>query len=161
MARIPGLRELFERVRAGTPVINYPLEGELTSHPGEHRYWTVNYFPVISSDGSIQAISAASLEVTQQKKAELALIQSEKLAAVGRLASSISHEINNPLESVTNLVYLIASQPELPPAAKKYIDAAQSELSRISQIVTQDAPVPSPERSADAGHGHSTHPAGD
>ncbi len=46
MAPIPGLRELFEQVAGGTPVINYPLEGELISHPGEHRYWTVNYTPV-------------------------------------------------------------------------------------------------------------------
>ena len=46
MAPIEGLRELFEQVRDGTPVVNYPLEGELISHPGEHRYWTVNYAPV-------------------------------------------------------------------------------------------------------------------
>jgi PAS domain S-box-containing protein len=137
MAPIPGLRELFEQVRAGNPVINYPLEGELISHPGEHRYWTVNYFPVHASDGSIQAISAASLEITQQKKAELALIQSEKLAAVGRLASSISHEINNPLEAVTNLLYLISSHADLPDTLKDYVELSQAELARVSQIATQ------------------------
>jgi PAS domain S-box-containing protein len=137
MAPIPGLQELFEQVRAGKPVVNHPLEGELISHPGEHRYWTVNYSPVISPDGSVQAISAASLEITHQKKAEKALLQSEKLAAVGRLASSISHEINNPLESVTNLVFLISQQPGLPPAARQYADLAQAELARVSQIVTQ------------------------
>ena len=137
MAPIPGLRELFEQVRDGTPVVNYPLEGELISHPGEHRYWTVNYFPVRAADGSVQAISAASLEITQQKKAEKALIQSEKLAAVGRLASSISHEINNPLESVTNLLYLIGSRNDLPPGVKAYVDLTQSEIARVSQIATQ------------------------
>jgi len=137
MAPIPGLQELFEQVLAGKPVINYPLEGELISHPGEHRYWTVNYFPVVGADGSVQAISAASLEITQQKRAEKALLQSEKLAAVGRLASSISHEINNPLESVTNLVYLVASHRDLPQAVKQYVDLAQAELARVSQIVTQ------------------------
>jgi PAS domain S-box-containing protein len=137
MAPIPGLKELFEQVREGTPVINYPLQGELISHPGEHRYWTVNYSPVKSPDGKVQAISAASLEITQQKKAEYALLQSEKLAAVGRLASSISHEINGPLESVTNLVYLIAAHTDLPPDVREYIDLAQIELDRVSQIVTQ------------------------
>ena len=137
MAPIPGLQELFEQVLAGKPVINYPLEGELISHPGEHRYWTVNYFPVVGVDGSVQAISAASLEITQQKKAEKALLQSEKLAAVGRLASSISHEINNPLESITNLVYLIALHDDLPLAVKQYLDLVQAELARVSQIVTQ------------------------
>jgi PAS domain S-box-containing protein len=137
MAPIPGLKELFEQVRDGTPVINYPLQGELVTHPGEHRYWTVNYFPVQAPDGTVQAISAASLEITQQKKAEQALLQSEKLAAVGRLASSISHEINGPLESVTNLAYLIALHTDLPPEVRDYIDLAQIELDRVSQIVTQ------------------------
>jgi PAS domain S-box-containing protein len=137
MAPIPGLRELFEQVRDGTPVVNYPLEGELISHPGEHRYWTVNYSPVRGPDGSVQAISAASLEITQQKKAEKALVQSEKLAAVGRLASSISHEINNPLESVTNLLYIIALQQDLSPEMKKYIEMTQAEIARVSQIATQ------------------------
>ncbi len=137
MAPIPGLRELFEGVRAGTPVINYPLEGELISNPGEHRYWTVNYFPVYAPDGSIRGISAASLEITQQRKAEQALLQSEKLAAVGRLASSISHEINNPLESITNLLYLIALSEGLPEDVAEYVHLAQSELERVSQIATQ------------------------
>ena len=137
MAPIKGLRELFEQVRDGHPVINYPLEGELAGSPGEHRYWTVNYFPVYAADGSVQAIATASLEVTSQKKAEMALIQSEKLAAVGRLASSISHEINNPLESVTNLLYLIAAREDLSLQTREYVDMAQGELERVSQITTQ------------------------
>jgi PAS domain S-box-containing protein len=137
MAPIPGLRDLFEQVRDGVPVVNYPLEGELISHPGEHRYWTVNYLPVRGPDGKVRAISAASLEITQQKKAEKALIQSEKLAAVGRLASSISHEINNPLESVTNLLYLIAMEPDLSPGVRAYVNLTQAEIARVSQIATQ------------------------
>ena len=137
MAPIEGLQELFEQVRDGVPVVDYLLEGELISHPGQHRYWTVNYFPVFASDGSVQAISAASLEVTQQKKAESALIQSEKLAAVGRLASSISHEINNPLESVTNLLYLISLRDDLSPPVREYVGVAQAEIARVSQITTQ------------------------
>ncbi len=107
MAPIDGLTELFDQVARGEPVINFPLEGKLiTDPPDEHRYWTVSYFPVYGTDGNIQAITAASLEITQQRKAEHALQQREKLAVVGRLASSIAHEINNPLESVTNLIYL-------------------------------------------------------
>ena len=137
MAPIPGLKELFEQVAAGTPVVNYPLEGELISHPGEHRYWTVNYSPVRAPDGTVQAISAASLEITQQKKAEQALIQSEKLAAAGRMATSISHEINNPLEAVTNLLYLIATADNLSSPTREYVQLAQSELARVSEIATQ------------------------
>lgn len=136
MAPIEGLRELFEQVLQGKPVINFPLEGELVTGPGEHRYWTVSYFPVIGTDGSVQAITAASLEITQQRKAELALMQSEKLAVVGRLAASIAHEINNPLESVTNLLYLAARAEELS-EAKSYIATAESELHRVSAIANQ------------------------
>ena len=137
LAPIPGLREMFEAVARGEPVINHLLEGELPSHPGEHRFWTVSYFPVYSPDGTVRAISAASLEITQQKKAEAALVQSEKLAAVGRLASSISHEINNPLEAITNLLYLTAMHDNLPEDVRTYVQTAQSELSRVSQIATQ------------------------
>jgi PAS domain S-box-containing protein len=136
MAPIEGLKELFEQVLAGQPVFNFPLEGELATRPGEHRYWTVSYFPVFTADGSVQAISAASLEITQQKKAELALMQSEKLAVVGRLAASIAHEINNPLESVTNLLYL-AEHSEDPVKTKTYIQTAERELRRVSVIANQ------------------------
>jgi PAS domain S-box-containing protein len=137
MAPIQGLRELFESVRDGNPVVNYPLEGELISHPGEHRYWTVNYLPVYAQDGTVQAITAASLEITAQRRAEKALIQSEKLAAVGRLASSISHEINNPLEAITNLLYLVGSSKELPHEIQDWVHQAQAELARVSQITIQ------------------------
>jgi PAS domain S-box-containing protein len=137
IAPIEGLREMFQQVASGHPVRNQLLEGELPSRPGEHRFWNVNYFPVYNSDGTIQAITAASIDITNQKRAEAALIQSEKLAAVGRLASSISHEINNPLEAITNLLYLIALSDELPKSIKPYVETAQSELSRVCQIATQ------------------------
>jgi len=136
MAPIGGLKELFEQVRDGKPVVNFPLEGELVNRPGEHRYWTVSYFPVLAADGTVQAITAASLEITQQKKAEQALIQSEKLAVVGRLAAAIAHEINNPLESVTNLLYL-AERSDDPAEIKAYVQTAELELRRVSVIANQ------------------------
>jgi PAS domain S-box-containing protein len=136
MAPIEGLRELFEQVLAGKPVIDFPLEGELVTRPGEHRYWTVSYFPVMAADGTVQAITAASLEITQHKKAEQALMQSEKLAVVGRLAASIAHEINNPLESVTNLLYLAERSTE-PTEIKEYVRLAERELRRVSAITNQ------------------------
>ncbi len=136
MAPIEGLKELFDQVLEGEPVVNFPLEGELVTRPGEHRYWTVSYFPVFATDGTVQAISAASLEITNQKKAELALMQSEKLAVVGRLAASISHEINNPLESITNLLYLAERSNDLE-ETKTYVQTAERELRRVSIIANQ------------------------
>lgn len=136
MAPIAGLKELFDQVLENKPVVNFPLEGELITAPGEHRHWTVSYFPVLAADGTVRAITAASLEVTAQKKAEQALMQSEKLAAVGRLASSIAHEINNPLEAVTNLLYLAGSSGNFD-ETKEYVRMAEPELRRVSAIANQ------------------------
>ena len=136
MAPIDGLRELLEQVLDGRPVVNFPLEGELVTGPGERRSWLVSYFPVFAPDGTVQAITAATLDVTQQRKAEHALIESEKLAVVGRLASSIAHEINNPLESVTNLLYLAGITENLAEVRER-LDTAQRELRRVSAITNQ------------------------
>ncbi len=137
VAPLQGLKDLLQTAAAGHPVRSQLLEGELPSRPGEHRFWNVSYSPVFNTDGSIGTIAAVVVEITNQKKAEAALIQSEKLAAVGRLASSISHEINNPLEAITNLLYLINVSGELPESITRYVHTAQDELARVCQIVTQ------------------------
>ena len=137
IAPIPGLRQIFEGVAAGSVVKDMLVEGALPATVEQRRYWTVNYSPVRDEQGTVRSIVAASVEITHQKRAEAALIQSEKLAAVGRLASSISHEINNPLEAITNLLYLVALDPALPEELKVYVHMAQSELQRVSQIATQ------------------------
>jgi len=72
----------------------------------------------------------------QRRLAEDALRKSEKLAVAGRLAASIAHEINNPLESVTNLLYLIRHSSTLDDA-QKYCGLAENELRRVSEIATQ------------------------
>jgi PAS domain S-box-containing protein len=137
IAPIPGLDEMFQQVAAGTPIKDALIEGTVAARPEEHRFWNVNYFPVYNADGTVRAITAASLEITNQKRAENALLESEKLAAVGRLAASISHEINNPLEAVTNLLYIIAHDPSLSPELLPFVETAQSELQRVCQIATQ------------------------
>ncbi len=75
-------------------------------------------------------------DITERRKTTAALIQSEKLAAVGRLASSIAHEINNPLEAVTNLIYLANTMAENP-ETRGYLDLAALEIRRISIIANQ------------------------
>lgn len=71
--------------------------------------------------------------LAQRRLTEEALLRSEKLAVVGRLAASIAHEINNPLESVTNLLYLIGTSSNLD-EAKIYAATATDELARVSEI---------------------------
>lgn len=136
IAPIKGLRELFDLAASGIPVVNHPLEGELPGRPHEHRHWTVNYSPVFAPTGELMGITAAVLEVTEKHRAEDALRESEKLAAVGRLAASISHEINNPLEAITNLLYLARHETD-EIQRNEYLDTAQHEVGRVSQIATQ------------------------
>lgn len=74
-------------------------------------------------------------QIEQYKRAEEALRQSEKLVVAGRLASSIAHEINNPLESVTNLLYLMRCSDSVE-QIKEYLATAENELARVSQITS-------------------------
>jgi signal transduction histidine kinase len=75
-------------------------------------------------------------QIQQFKLAEEALRKSEKLAIAGRLAASIAHEINNPLEAVTNLHYLM-NTAETVEQMKSYLKMAEQELARVSEIVVQ------------------------
>lgn len=75
--------------------------------------------------------------IKQLEKSQHVLIQAEKMAAAGRLTASIAHEVNNPLQSVSNCLHL-ASRPELSDEERKnYIEVAQSELDRLMSIVQQ------------------------
>jgi signal transduction histidine kinase len=72
-----------------------------------------------------------------RKQAEEALLRSEMLASAGRMAASIAHEINNPLEAIMNTLYLVRALPELPDQALLYLDLADGELMRIAHITRQ------------------------
>jgi signal transduction histidine kinase len=89
-----------------------------------------------AEDGTPLRFTGVVLDITERKLAEQALLRTEKLAAVGRLASSIAHEINNPLESVTNLLYLARLADDLG-QSREYLALAESELSRASAITSQ------------------------
>jgi two-component system, NtrC family, sensor kinase len=84
----------------------------------------------------VMALFESRLRLLDNRKAADALLQSEKLAAVGRLASSIAHEINNPLEAITNLLYLSRRQAILP-EVKDLLDQAEIELRRVSIVANQ------------------------
>ncbi len=83
-----------------------------------------------------QQIAAFLVDLSEQKRGEEVLRRTEKLAAAGRLAASIAHEINNPLEAITNCIYLL-EQCGLPEEARRYLGMAQQELVRVSHITTQ------------------------
>ncbi|MGB6158875.1 MAG: ATP-binding protein [Acidobacteriaceae bacterium] len=135
-----GFLALLDAVyRTGTPHIgrSTPIQLARSGSPAlEARYLDFVYQPRREPDGSISGIIVLGVDVTESRRAEQALLQSEKLAAVGRLASSIAHEINNPLEAITNLIYL-AQSTNPPGDAAAYLSLAESELQRVSVIASR------------------------
>lgn len=91
--------------------------------------------PILLNGRTVGGV-AVNTDVTQIRLQDEALRRSEKLAAVGQLASTIAHEINNPLESITNLLYLIRQSKSVG-QIHEYADIAQGELSRVSEITLQ------------------------
>lgn len=127
------------RFYAGTPLVA----------PNGHILGTVCVFdtkPRALSAQQVSALEALSrqvmarfeirLRMVEAERAAAAVMQTEKLAAVGRLASSMAHGINNPLEAVTNLIYL-ARQRAQDAQLKLWLEHADQELRRVSTIANQ------------------------
>jgi PAS domain S-box-containing protein len=98
--------------------------------------WIRSVAAPIIQGGRITGGVAVNTDVTQAQLQDEALRKSEKLAAVGQLASSIAHEINNPLESITNLLYLVQKSDSMD-EVKEYARIAQDELARVTEITLQ------------------------
>lgn len=96
-----------------------------------------NRFPLYGADGTAEGVCTICTDITDLKRSEDSMRRAEKLAAAGRLAASIAHEINNPLEALTNLIYLMRSQPELKPTSIELLEIAEKELKRVSHIARQ------------------------
>ena len=100
--------------------------------------WTFSRaIPLLDANGEIEEWFGAASDVTQRKQAEEALIRTEKLAATGRLAATIAHEINNPLETVGNALYLAASDASLSDVARAHLAVAERELERAAHLTKQ------------------------
>jgi PAS domain S-box-containing protein len=92
--------------------------------------------PVKDEQGRVIGASKILRDTSDRKRIEEALLQAEKIAAAGRMASTIAHEVNNPLEAVTNLLYLL--RPHIVDiAAIEYLATAEGEIARISHIAKQ------------------------
>jgi len=104
---------------------------------GERMEVSLTISPVKDEHGTIVGAAKILRDITKQKKLEAIVHTSERLASVGRLAATVAHEINNPLEAVTNYVYLAKQHPNLPPKVKQYLDSADAALARVAHIAQQ------------------------
>lgn len=106
------------------------------SSGGERRHFLLSAAPVLL-EGRPAGCVITLFDIDERKRVEESLRRSEKLAATGRLAATIAHEINNPLEAVTNLLYLIETLPGVDSEVLRYANAAQQQLSRVAHITRQ------------------------
>ncbi|HEU4597962.1 MAG TPA: ATP-binding protein [Pyrinomonadaceae bacterium] len=96
---------------------------------------------VTDSNGQVTAVVSilhdlSEIRELERRRVEQQLFESEKLAAVGRLAASIAHEVNNPLEAIKNSLYLLTTNRSVEQNAK-FLDVARKETERVSHIIRQ------------------------
>jgi PAS domain S-box-containing protein len=131
-------REVIEDIlqRLGRNEELHGYEASLRCKDGSIRHVRI-HSNVFAQNGKFIHTRCFTVDVTEQKKMEQALILTEKLASVGRLAASVAHEINNPLEAVTNLLYLAKRDISDPVKAEQRITLASQELDRVAHIARQ------------------------
>jgi PAS domain S-box-containing protein len=118
------------------PVRNLEVNGE-SGKLKRNSTWLISAYPVRTTPNQVRWAGIIALDASDRKRSEETLRRSEKLAVAGRLAASIAHEINNPLEAITNLLFLLSNAGDLPTSAKQYVSMAEYEVRRITEITQQ------------------------
>lgn len=95
--------------------------------------WILAVGTVVAPDSVI----GLNMDITERKQTEQALIRSEKLASVGRMAATVAHEINNPLSAVMNSLFLMQASTALTASDRDYLRIIDGELKRIAHITRQ------------------------
>jgi PAS domain S-box-containing protein len=127
-------KTIIESVRAGKRVEHF--ETVRLTKSGRLIDVSLTVSPIRNELGQVIGASKILRDISARKRIEESLLQAEKIAATGRMAATIAHEINNPLEAVMNLLYLL--RPMITdPAAINYLSSAEDELGRVSHIAKQ------------------------
>jgi signal transduction histidine kinase len=114
-----------------------PQDTRLIELKSGSRFFRLSFDPIATNPDVLEGRIFIVAETTKQKLAEEALLISERLAATGRISHTIAHEINNPLESLTNLLYLMSESVDKPDVVAGFLETATSELGRVARITKQ------------------------
>ena len=117
--------------------LSAPSSDPASGVPRQERWNFVRAVPFHRAGAARAGWIGCFIDLTESKERETALRMSEKLALTGRMTSVIAHEINNPLEAITNLMYLLRAEVHDDGPATGYIGMVESELERISGITKQ------------------------
>jgi PAS domain S-box-containing protein len=93
--------------------------------------------PIKDERGRVIGASKIVRDISERKAAEAAVVEKEKMAATGRLAAALAHEVNNPLESITNLAYLLVHHQPLDEESRGYARTLLNEVQRAGDITRQ------------------------
>ena len=113
------------------------FQGDCLTPAGTQKSWDIRISPARGADGSVEQLIVVCRDTTELRLAQQAAIQAEKLATAGRQAATIAHEINNPLEAVTNFIYLAMTNPDVPEVVCQQLAIADRELTRVAAIARQ------------------------
>jgi PAS domain S-box-containing protein len=126
---------ILSKIRAGERIEHY--ETRRIRKSGETVEVSLTVSPIRDSAGKVIGTSKIARNISGRKLLERMLVQSEKIATMGRMAATVSHEVNNPLEAVINLIYLARCNSTDNPAVLEYLETAEQEIERVSHLTRQ------------------------
>ena len=112
-------------------------EVEVVTRTGEARLVMVSVSPLHGVEGEILGVLGIARDMTDTKKLEQQIRNSEKLASVGKLAAGVAHEINNPLGGILNCLYNLGKGTVSPARREEYLASMEDGLRRVQRIVRQ------------------------
>jgi signal transduction histidine kinase len=131
------LEDAVGRVFASeSPEREIEIEG-VGGKPRQPWTWLMSTYPIRTTPNQVRWAGIIVQDISERKQSEDTLRNTEKLAVTGKLAASIAHEVNNPLEAITNLLYLLRNFCDLDESALKYVTMAEREGRRIAEIAEQ------------------------